>query len=102
MEFDMECMLLEEHVLNIEKLIALFNRDTVLVQDLSTYRMELENIFESFSTFERKFLDIRRSLDRKDQNDLNKLAELAKMHLEVRNKVVKNEVEVKRRLSELQ
>ena len=70
---DSSYVLFEDHIFNIEKQIAMFNKDTVIIQDLSTHRQTLDDIFEEFSNFERKFLDLRRNLDRNNSSDVQKL-----------------------------
>ena len=78
-----------EHVLKTEKLLALFNEDTVVFQDLYTYRLDLQKIFDSFSIVEKKYLEIRRFLDRNDPDDVKELIRLKKLHESMLDKVVK-------------
>ena len=89
MDYKSEYVLLQEHLLKTEKLLALFNEDTVVFQDLYTYRLDLQKIFDSFSIVEKKYLEIRRFLDRNDPDDVKELIRLKKLHESMLDKVVK-------------
>ena len=73
----------------------MFNRDTVTIYDLDTYRIELENIFESFTRYQKKYLDLRRYL-KINKSDDDKLQKLNQLYEDMLNKVVNNEVAVKK------
>ena len=78
----------------------MFNRDTVTIYDLDTYKIELESIFESFTRYQKKYLDLRRYL-KINKSDDDKLQKLNQLYEDMLNKVVNNEVAVKKRLLEL-
>ena len=69
-DYKAKVMELDDCMVNIESLIARFNKNTVSLLDLATYRQELKDIFDVFSLFERKYLELRGKLDRNLDNDI--------------------------------
>ena len=43
--------------MKIDMLIAMFNKDTVVFQDLNTFRQELNKIFDAFTGLQQEFLN---------------------------------------------
>ena len=101
-DYKAKVMELDDYTVNIESLIARFNKNTVSLLDLATYRQELKDIFDVFSLFERKYLELRGKLDRNSDNDIIRLNQLKELHERTKKRIVDNEVAVKKKLVELQ
>ena len=101
-DYDAKYMALDGMTVSIETLIAMFNQDTVSLIDLGDYREELQRIFQSFLDFEKKYLKLRGQLDRNNETDVLRLTDLKALHERMKKRVVDNQVEVKKKLEELQ
>ena len=101
-DYNKKYMELDACTVNIQSLIARFNKDTVSLLDLGTFRQDLNGIFDSFTGFERKYLDLRAKLDRNKEQDVVRLNNLKELHERMKKKVIDNEVQVKSKLQELQ
>ena len=101
-DYNAKKMELDGLTISIESLISRFNKDTVSLLDLGTFRDELKEIFNAFIAFERKYLELRGKMDRNLETDILRLNDLMAMHQRAKKRVVDNEVEVKAKLQELQ
>ena len=78
-DYNAKYMAIDDQTVNIESLIAYYNENTVTLLDLGTYREELQNIFASFTTFERLYLELRGMLNRDDETDVLGLTTLKEL-----------------------
>ena len=101
-EFFASLTSLEDHTVEIDSLIARFNKDTVDLLDLNSYKDELQKIFNRFSEFEKAYIAAKGKLDRRKPSDVPKLEQIKQLHEKFQKRVVSNEVEVKKKLRELQ
>ena len=77
-EFQRKFNDLDNYTVNIKSLIARFNEETVTLLDLGTYRQELKDIFDVFSNFEKKYLDLRGKLIGEGETEVLRRTELKK------------------------
>ena len=101
-EYNRAYMKIDDCVVNIETLISMFNKDTVTLLDLGTYREEIQTIFQSFTKLETKYLDLRGKLNRDNEIDILRLTTLKELHERMKKRVRDNQVEVKLKIEELQ
>ena len=93
---------LEDHTLQIKSLIGRFNKDTVDLMDLGSFRDELQKIFNRFNDFEKAYITLKNKLDRRKPSDVPKLEQIKQLYEKYQKLVIDNEVAVKKQLRELQ
>ena len=101
-DYQAKYMEMDNDTVNIESLLARFNKDTVSLLDIGTFRDDLNGIFDAFTKFEKKYLDIRSKMDRNKEADILRLTTLKELHERIKKKVIENEVQVKKALQDLQ
>ena len=101
-EYHAHILDLDNHIFDVDSLISRFNKDTVDLMDLGSYRDELQKIFNKLGDFEKVYLTVRNKLDHIIPANVQKLEEIKVMYHNIQKRVIDNEVAVKKKLRELQ
>ena len=93
---------LDNHIFDVDSLISRFNKDTVDLLDLGSYKDELQTIFNKLGAFEKVYLTVKNKLDHRIPENAPKLEKIKNMYQAIQKRVIDNEVAVKKKLRELQ
>ena len=97
-----ELIKLENVTEDIDTLISRFNKDTVSLLDIGSFRDELKIIFDKFTDFQKAYQTVKGKLDRRKPADVPKLTQIKELFDKYQKRVVDNEVLVKKKLQDLQ